>query len=170
MTTFPFLDLPLEPRHEVYSHHLQLSSPTAYVVHEQAKYNTPFLGVSKQIYGEVFDILQHKTAFYLSISWQGVASNGLALFDIKSHPTRLDCGRMLPVKVVAAHAPSAIPHLVGFLDLHLPPSSNASPGGRGGEGLRETFLSEGFFFISTSFVRRRPASYWFEGGGGTGLE
>lgn len=147
MTTFPSLDLPLQPRHEVYSHHLQLSSPTAYEVHEQAKYNTPFLGVSKQIYGEVFDILQYKTAFYLSISWQGVTSNGLALFDIKSHPTRRDCGRMLPVKVVAAHAPSAIPHLVGFLDLHLPPSSNASPRGEGGRGAsRDSFSSEGFFF------------------------
>lgn len=76
-----------------------------------------------------------------------MTSNGLALFDIKSHPTRLDCGRMLPVKVVAAHAPSAIPHLVGFLDLHLPPSSNASPRGEGGRGAsRDSFLSEGFFF------------------------
>lgn len=106
MTSFPFLDLPLELRREVYSHQLQLSSPLfAFEAHEQAKLDIPILRFSKQIYGEVLDMLKYQTTFHLRISWQGVTLNGLLLRDIKSHPTGLDDSDRIPKMRIQIYPP-----------------------------------------------------------------
>lgn len=106
-----FFRLPLELRENIYVHHLITSfRPTPWMIYKHTYTDTsppttPFIGVNKQFYDELFDVLAHQQEFCYRVSSQEATFDGVALscFRVLKHRRSYNEMKDLTIEIYPPH-------------------------------------------------------------------